>query len=603
MAFNTQEQEIIKWGLANGKSKEDVTQALTNFRTGIVPQKKEVVATEPSFLENLKTDILNRADKVGAIQARPETSILEKGVQTFGQGAGAAANVIEKTVEEIPGVKQAFGAIGSGINWLATSDLSPIKKLGGVIGESKALQEAVKLYDTDPNFKDSVDAVANIARLGGDVQMAADAVNLTKNFTSKIKTKIEPTVAGVKTSLENAGNATKQISGEVIPTADRIINEEVTKALQLNAADVRNIEASTGNVVGRFMADNNLIGNNLIDTQKLVKNFFDTNYSSVRSEIEKVATKYKPTEIPRYKQALTELKSQIEGVAGQENKLSEIDTLLKKKTVLLNNVQRVKELVDDTYNLYKVTGDVKEGVAKQGFAQIRSEMKNFIEKEVKTNTGADISDLNNKVSTSKSILNASEARSTSGLTKSNFKVGDLAIFGAGSMMGSPLFGAALLVGKKIIESPAIRFRVAKWLDTLSDARKLKIQEELSQGKVPVELKKVVQSSEPKIENIKANTLTTKVIPKSTIKIPNKQGGFIDLQAIAKSIDEFDRNAMQAFIDKVNQGLKPSKEVMAKAQAVADAMKLESSTGTNRKLANDFNAILEFERNILKKKMK
>ncbi|MCK9371054.1 hypothetical protein M0R04_14175 [Candidatus Dojkabacteria bacterium] len=216
MAFNQQEQEIIKWGLDNNKSRQEVERAIVNYRTGIVPQAQPVA--EPSFLQGLKSDILQRADKVGVIQAR-DSSIPEKAVQTFGQGAGAAANVIEKTAEQIPGVKQTFGAIGSGINWLATSDKSPIKALGNVIGESKALQEAVKLYDTDQNFKDSVDAVANIARLGGDVQLASDAVNLTKNLTSKIKANVEPTVTGVRTALENAPKVSEGLKS-VLKTRD-----------------------------------------------------------------------------------------------------------------------------------------------------------------------------------------------------------------------------------------------------------------------------------------------------------------------------------------------------------------------------------------------
>lgn len=125
---------------------------------------------EQSFLGGLKQDLNTRVDRVNEIQNRPNTAAgslgystdslkgkavdtIEKGVQTFGQGAGLAANAIEKTAEQIPGVKQVFGAIGAGIDWLSKSD--PIKALGSQIGNSKTLQEATRLYDTDPNFRDS----------------------------------------------------------------------------------------------------------------------------------------------------------------------------------------------------------------------------------------------------------------------------------------------------------------------------------------------------------------------------------------------------------------------------------------------------------------
>jgi len=223
MAFNTQEQEIIKWGLQNGKSQQDVTQAIINFRTGVVPSKP----AEQPFLGGLKQDLNTRTDRMGAILDRPSQDVqmgavtipggLVKGVQAFGQGAGLAANAIEKTAEQIPGVKQVFGAIGGGIQWLATSDFSPAKMLGDQIGKSQALQEVTQLYGTDQNFKDSVDAVANIARLGGDVQMAVDAVGLSKKVFNKVKSTITPPGGGGALSItsENALKAATKLRNNI----------------------------------------------------------------------------------------------------------------------------------------------------------------------------------------------------------------------------------------------------------------------------------------------------------------------------------------------------------------------------------------------------
>jgi len=188
MPFNEKEQEIIKWGYNNGKSKEDVISALSKFR--MANTRIYGVNEEPNYVERFAStvgkDVNERTNRVGEILGRPDTGIIEKGVQLFGQGAGLVASTIETAVGEIPGVKQVTQGIGSGINWLATSEWSPIKHLGDLIGSNKALQEATQLYDTDSNFRDTVDAVANVARLGGDVQLASDAVNLTKNVTNKI---------------------------------------------------------------------------------------------------------------------------------------------------------------------------------------------------------------------------------------------------------------------------------------------------------------------------------------------------------------------------------------------------------------------------------
>jgi len=133
-------------------------------------QRQEAETNEPSFFNNLFESISTRVDRTGDILERKDSSIAEKGLQIFGQGTGAAADVFEQTVEQVPGVKQVLGAAGATINFLASS--APIKAIGEKIGGQDSVVELTRLYDTDQNFKDSVVAVAKMVRLGGDVQMA-----------------------------------------------------------------------------------------------------------------------------------------------------------------------------------------------------------------------------------------------------------------------------------------------------------------------------------------------------------------------------------------------------------------------------------------------
>ena len=198
MAFNTKEQAIIDWGTQNGKSVEEIKQAVFRYRTTGSPVDPSIEQKpQPSFLERVSSrveeDLTTRADRFGQILQR-DTGPAEKGLQLFGQGAGLAAQTLETAVEEIPGVKRALGAFGAGINWLAASEFSPVKKLGDVIGGTKAVQEAVNLYDTDADFKDTVDAVANTARLGFDIQTIVDSANFTTKVTNKLADKAKSIV-------------------------------------------------------------------------------------------------------------------------------------------------------------------------------------------------------------------------------------------------------------------------------------------------------------------------------------------------------------------------------------------------------------------------
>lgn len=396
-----------------------------------------------------------------------------------------------------------------------------------------------------------------------------------------------------------AKGTTGAIAKDILPTMDRIVNHQVTQALDLTQGDVKNISESTGHDVGRFMADKNLIGLNKDATLKNVKDFYQKNYDEVRTEIGKVDKVYTPDQIPRYKESLTQIQKQILDVPGLEKANAEVKSLLEKKNLTLNDVQRAKELMDEHFSLYKATGDVQQNVVKGGLANIRSDLKNFIEQQVQQTTGADIKDLNNSVATARSIADAIETRSTRSLTRSNLKLGDLGVFGVGAAFGGPLTGLAFLLGKKIIDSPSFKLKFSKFLDGVSDARKLQIQKDLQRGIIPKEVKVIQSVSKDSNSSIQKDTTTngSKTAPTTSLKkdfiiqdsktakiidtvnktskrtidntipqkkgiiqravdkyksIPNKQGGFLSIGGkVFKEIPEATKREMVGLIDYLN----------------------------------------------------
>ncbi|MBX4188171.1 MAG: hypothetical protein KW793_03490 [Candidatus Doudnabacteria bacterium] len=569
---------------------------------------------KPNYLsrvtDTVGEDINNRVNRVANIQASRQSPLM-KGFQTFGQGLGLAATAGETAVNEIPGVKQVTQGVGEGLNWLASSKFSPLHHVGEWIGKSKALQGAVSLYDSDQEFKDTVDAAANFIRLGGDVDAAVSSVNFVKNVTSKLlrtapnpsdalRAQNEQTAVQIRndkllnaedkvlsnkelndltvpynksnpssvnvpgeapvpppvtsTTVEGSGSSrfARGVARDVVPTADRVVNHEVTGALDLTQGDVKNIHLSTGNDVGQWIADRNLIGLNKESTLKSIKDFYKENYQAVRSEINSVKATYDPVEIPRYSEALRSIKQKITGVPGLQEANAEVDILLKKPRPTLADAQRVKELMDDHFNLYKATGDVGEGVQKTGLANIRKDLRQWIETEVKDRTGVNIKELNNNVATSRSISDAIETRATRGLTRSNLRIGDLGAFGIGFGFGGPLVGAAAVLGKRIIESPTFRLRFARIIDGFSDATKARVAGEFEKGIVPREVQSLLNdssksSSAAKVSttqpNIPPSTLNTnESIPNSTINRGNTQAGFINPEAMIKSAKNFLKKA-------------------------------------------------------------
>lgn len=282
------------------------------------------------------------------------------------------------------------------------------------------------------------------------------------------------------------GMATNVVN-DILPAAQRSINHQVAKAFDLTPGDLNNIFRSTGNDVGEWISKHNLIGDNVKSTEANLQNFFKQNYDSVRSEIAKDKTVYAQYQIPRFVDALNQIKQKVAGVPGLEKVHNEVQNLLIKPKLKLEDVQRVKELMDKHFSLYKVTGDVGESVAKEGLANMRHDLQSFIENKVEKNTGADIRDMNRNVATSRSITEAITTRSQRGLTRAHLTWRDVATGFVASQFGGPLVGLSAVVLKKIAFSPTMRLRTARYLDQFSDFQRAKIKAQLQKGQVPKEL--------------------------------------------------------------------------------------------------------------------
>lgn len=405
----------------------------------------------------------------------------------------------------VGGLVTGVGKILGGATEAITSPIAPVfdatvgsatRAIGNKIGDIPAVQDFAQTPAGEATAK-TAETVGNYAEAAGLVGGAVGA----KGLKSSVETpKVEPTVNPVAevpkptevSPIEKAASYTQSAVRDVIPTKENIISHQVARALDLTPGDLSNIAKSTGNDVGTFLADNNLIRANKEMTTNAVKDFFEKNHFDVRAEIARVQKTYTPRSVPRYVDSLKAIQSRVAEVPGLESEASTISKLLIKKEITLEDVQQVKELMDEHFNLYKVTGDVGEGVQKQGLANLRSALKGFIEKEVKNATGEDISALNNNVATAKTIINAIETRTSRGITRSMITPRDFFIGAGLSFIGSPLLGAAAVLVGKILSSATVRLRFARFIDSLSDAQKAKIDTALKSGVVPPEVTQALE---------------------------------------------------------------------------------------------------------------
>lgn len=453
---------------------------------------EKTLAKHPEYANRIKTEEVKKTGTLSRVKGSLTDSLSQARQQIAGTGEYADQIAPQRGVElaatitgapikaagELPVVKPIFGAISKA--YTGVTDW-----LGDKLGNTKVAQEFVTKYpEATKTLENIAKTTGAISEVAGNLTIAEGGIRGGKN----IKTKVPE----IKIPEVKLPESIKTISKDIIPTKGRIVNTEVTKALDLTQGDVKNIALSTGNDVGEFLSSKNLIGTTVKETTDKLNNFSKSNYDAVRGEISKVKSLYPANTVPRYKEALTSIKQQIKDTPGLQKTNLEVDTLLKKKNLTLGDIQRTKELMDEHFSLYKATGDVKEGVAKSGLTNIRTDLKTFIEKQVELKTGADIRALNNNVSTSRSILDAIETRSTRGLTRANISTSDIVTFLTGSAVGSPVFGLVSVLAKKLYESPTLKLKFSKWLDGLNDAKRLEIQTNLEKGILPKEIK--IQSS-------------------------------------------------------------------------------------------------------------
>lgn len=462
-------------------------------RFGVTPE--QTPQPKVSYFDRVKQAFQGGVDQVkqgfAQAQAGQGQGFVKSNYAGISGGLKAASGVINAASSPFAPVME--DTVGKGINYAADkiSNVPAVQKFA----DSRAGQATSRVAED----------VGNLANVAGTVAGFRAAPQVAKPVT----TAIGKGTRGMRDAAGGVGTTLR----EVIPTKERVINSQVPKALDLTAGDVKNISLSTGNEPGTWLANKNLIGKNVDETASNVKGFYDTQYKTVRAEIEAVPNQYRGSQVPRYTDALNAIKRKIDRVPGLEEKAVEVDRLLskgKQGKASLSDVQRTKELMDEHFNLYKTTGEVADEVQKQGLANIRKDLKTFIEDQVEDTGGASIRDLNNDVMTARDLMDAIEARSTRGLTRSNLRMGDFGAFGLGTTMGlglgpmAPVAGIAAVFIKKLAESPSVQLRLSKYLDTLSDAKKARIKSDLEAGNIPGEFEPFVRKGTvgPTMLNIK-----------------------------------------------------------------------------------------------------
>jgi hypothetical protein len=428
-------------------------------------------------------------DDNATFQATGEENILQGGAKALGNTPKSAVNLVKNVADAVihpadtvKNVTQTLVGAGEALaHKVGLGDPEDIRpeeeKFNQVVDFFKGRYGNLeKLKETA--IEDPVGFAADLASIfsggGGALTKAGEISKIGKvaeagKIVSSAGSKLEPVSLVTNTVKDALGKVKNSPVGNIVadvsPTAYKMQQGQVVKALELTPGDLSTIKKTTGNDVTKFIVDNDLIKNSPEEIAHALNDKRKATMAEVRGEIEKVPARYSAEEIPNVKKGLDVVYKGISDTPGLEAEAAKVKALADKKILSLTDVQHAKELIDEHSKIYTKMGDAKGNAQAKGLDNIRKDLRSFIEKEVDVNTDGtvDIKKLNNDVATTYALEDAIENRAMRGLSRQHISALDLLVGTSGTAAFGPLAGAGILIAKKLAESPTTRLMFAKLL--------------------------------------------------------------------------------------------------------------------------------------------
>lgn len=233
MAFNEQEQAIIRAGLSAGKTRSEVETALSNFRLGIKPTKAPVVTEKPSALADVTSDIAETGrgvvrefgaagENIVDTTQRKDLNIFEKALQAGSQAFRGAA--------------RGFGEVVIGAGKVALPQETE-EQIGGAVKETVSrvselpqVQDLLNRYNSlDPETKRNVDNALGYAEGLAEI--------ITGGTASRV---VRPLVRGTADFLDESkrlfasSRTFNSVDDLVQETAQKTVGESLDGAMKVN---------------------------------------------------------------------------------------------------------------------------------------------------------------------------------------------------------------------------------------------------------------------------------------------------------------------------------------------------------------------------------
>lgn len=239
MAFNDKEQEIIKYGVANGKSSAEIQEAVTRLRTGMGPVAQTVAPVQGqgfvATIKDIPSDIGNAF--TGSVEA------VTKGMETAQE---AKQQVYDGQISPLAGTAKTIGGglragasvIGEALMGLGKLFTSPFREqaiAGGVaegaksIAQSEPVKALMQKYETlSPEQKATVDGFLGTTEGLTTMFGVGPAVRAVRTGVSTVASKGAELAVEGATKAKQATDTAIEAGGNLIEKAKPLIKPQNT---------------------------------------------------------------------------------------------------------------------------------------------------------------------------------------------------------------------------------------------------------------------------------------------------------------------------------------------------------------------------------------
>lgn len=239
--FNQTEQDIINYGVKNGKSQQDVTAALTNYRLGIQPKKENSTQTpteQPSYLQSLGNHLVKNAEDanntLNMALTPPEAPKAGETALEVGARVGRKALQAPEAALRIVG-----GAVDS-----IFSPITELPLVKGAVGE--VAQQVMKIRGVPELVKYGAGLAKQHPELAKDIQNIIDIATLGSGGAAE-----KPIAEGVAKVGSKVASSAENIATKVAETATKIGDSELGKVGEGLVQTTKDLGEAIGRGVGK----------------------------------------------------------------------------------------------------------------------------------------------------------------------------------------------------------------------------------------------------------------------------------------------------------------------------------------------------------------